>query len=188
MGINGIQIDQDMKLQRKVWKFQRIGIICLVLFLVIAALGGFGSGPLSHAKGGGIEHGARIAYNRIMRYQSPDKLSFERVVVDRRPAQQKNAAVKTTELGEEMRIWIERDYLDNVRIERIEPQPVSTEIDEDRLIYRFAARRKLNSAGQFEPVPGKVVFHLQANKPGRLQGKAGINEGKPIEFTQLVMP
>ena len=48
--IGDLEVDEDLPFQRRAWVAQRIGWVLMALFVLAAAVGLLGAGPLSHAR------------------------------------------------------------------------------------------------------------------------------------------
>jgi hypothetical protein len=160
-----LEIEQDEAFERRSFTVQRTGWIVLTVIVAAAAAGLLGSGPLgkatAHAPGA-----FTIKYERLSRYQAPQTLQIhlEPAVTGRR----------------EVRVWINRVFLDASKIESVIPPPVRVEGGADRLYYVFHMAR-----------PGDRLFvalHLQAAQIGLVNGRVGVDGGTEVAFRQLVYP
>jgi hypothetical protein len=99
-----LPIDDDLSLHKKGWVIQRVGWGLMFTFLILAAMGLFGEGPLSkrNVKSGGIT----LEYERFGRYEHGTMLRFE--------SKNENIA----------KICIAEDYIKTFEINTIVPQPV----------------------------------------------------------------
>jgi hypothetical protein len=149
--VDDLEIDQDLTFVRRSWAVQRAGWAGIGIVLVIALAGGLGSGPLSHQRGG-VPDLLEIDYSRFVRYQASHTLTVR--------------LTGTAVRGPEARLWIDRRYLDQARIESIAPPPVRVEAGADRLLYVFQL------LGGTEPVTISIV--LQPQSIGRTAGRIGI--------------
>jgi hypothetical protein len=161
----GLEIDQDEAFERRSYTVQRAGWILLAVLVVAAAAGLLGSGPLARATM--ASPGAfTVEYERLTRYQSSQMLHLylEPGVTSAR----------------EVRVWIDRQFLDSSKIESVVPQPLRVEGAADRLYYVFQMGK-----------PGErlfVAFTLQAEQIGRVKGRLGVGDTHEVAFTQLVYP
>lgn len=157
------QIDEDLDFQKKMWRIQRLGWVVIALLLLAAVLGLFGGGLLSSAQAHDSGELLQVHYDRFVRMQSPQTLQ---VSMDGGAVQDQQASV-----------WISQDFLDRVRIERIQPQPERVTAQDGGQIYQFSARGPL-----------QVTYDLQAKGPGLYQVELGIPGADPAAFTQVVYP
>lgn len=139
----------------------------MVALVLAAALGFLGSGPLSAATARG--DALAVDFHRFSRYQSSETL---RIRLDGRATS-----------APELRVWIDRTYLDSAKLESILPTPVRVEGAADRLIFVFAV------ADRERPVTIDIV--RQPERIGRIRGRVGL-EGPTaagaVAFRQLVFP
>jgi hypothetical protein len=164
--VSELEIDQDLAYLRRSWRVQRAGWLGMGVVLVLALAGLFGSGPLSRHEVSipGLLH---VEYQRFARYEAPQALT---VRVD--PA--------ATQAGE-VRLWVDRGYLEATRIETITPEPTRVEAAADRLVYVFA----MNRPGE----PATIAFALQAARFGPVAGRVGVEGAEAtVTFRQLVYP
>lgn len=161
-----LEVEEDIRFERRAWKFQRAGRIGLLVFLVLAFLGFTGSGPLSNASATSSDNNLTVAYERIDRINSPSTFQF-------------NVSPDLVSEGE-LQIWIDSDYLNLVKIDQISPEPDSVEVDSDRYVYTFKVSTEL------EPAP--VSFQFLPEKPGILRAHVGVVDGPEISLRKLVLP
>jgi hypothetical protein len=159
-----LQINQDLKFQRRDWIAERVGWAVMALLIGAALLGLFGPGPLSSTDALSADHLLRIEYNRFGRVSGPTELRV-------------HLAPEATR-GGAARLWLDRAYLEGVQIERVTPQPVRVEAGPDRHVFEFAAAK----AGQ----PTAVTFHLKFQRAGSLAGRVGLADQPALEFSQFV--
>lgn len=159
--VDDLEIDQDLTFVRRSWAVQRAGWVGIGIVLIIALAGGLGSGPLSRQRAvvpGLLE----VDYARFVRYQASHTLTARLV----------GAAIR----GPEARVWIDRRYLDDARIETVTPPPLRVETGADRLVYVFPL---LGGAG---PVIISIV--LQPQHIGRSAGRIGIEGDERVATIQ----
>jgi hypothetical protein len=132
--------------------------------IILAALAGlFGSGPLSSTS---VEDGSlQVNYDRTARFQAPTKLQIEVG-----PEQVANDTFS---------VQIDRSYLENFQIDSISPQPDTTRLTPDWIIYEF----QVGEPGQ----PLTVNFHIQPDKFGLIRGTAA-GQDQEVRFSQFIYP
>jgi hypothetical protein len=109
----------------------------------------------------------RVEYQRFARREAPQTLT-----VRVEPAAAHAA---------EVRLWIDRRYLEGSRVETITPHPARVEAATDRLVYVFPLR------GPGEPAT--VMFELQAQRIGPVEGRVGLEGAEAAApFRQFVYP
>jgi hypothetical protein len=164
--IGDIDINQDLAFQRTCWTAQRIGWIAMALLVLSALLGLFGRGLFSHTLIRDPSIPLSVEYERFGRYQSPLTL---RVHVN--PGA---SAVGTVGL------WFSQDFLRNVRIQSITPQPDRAELSPNGTVYIFGLAQRNQG--------GEAIVHFEPLIIGALSGKVGLTESHTIAFTQWIYP
>jgi hypothetical protein len=164
--VSDLDIDQDLSFQQRDWQAQRIGWGAMLLVVVAGLLGLLGDGPLSKASAGGQGDPVRLQFDRFARYGAPTVLT-----VDLRPG-------GTPE--KKVRLWLDRDYVHGVKIERINPEPETAEVGADRVTYVFALSDRSH--------PATVTFNIQPEKRWSRTGRIGLADAPGVSFTQFVHP
>jgi hypothetical protein len=158
-----LQLDEHIEFVEKSWRVERVATWVLVAILIAAVAGLLGSGPLS---GGEASTGRlRVEYPRLSRFQSS-----ERLVIHAAPAR-----------AGELRLWLDRAYLEGVRIETMVPPPLRAETAGDRVIFVFMVADGAS--------PFALHVRLQPERIGVLHGRVGLDgAGEALAFRQLVYP
>jgi hypothetical protein len=164
--IDDLELDQDLAFTQREWRFQRVGWIVIGLFLLGTLAGLFGTGPLSSARVEGQQADVRMEYPRLARVEAPAVLRME----------------VGPGVGQEgtVRLWLDLDYLENVEIRQVTPQPEQVEEGPDRLTFSF---RIADAA-----MPATVTFHVRPERVGLLRGQFGLTDQEALTFTQWVYP
>lgn len=164
--VGSLEIDQDLQFQEKEWRAERIGWVVMALIVLLGLLGLFSRGPLSgstaRSSGGQVE----VEYERFLRDRSPVELLL------RMPEPRAQ--------GEQISLWVDKQYLQDFEIRDISPSPEQTIEAGDRLVYIFNTQ----PGGQ----PFEVKFNLQAEATGVLDGRAGVEGGEEVQFSQFIYP
>lgn len=164
--VGDLEISQDLAHERREWAIERVGWVVMALLLLAALAGLTGPGPLSRATAADNSSALRVEYNRFERYQSPVML---RVHLGPGAAPDGKA-----------RLWLSRDYVENVELRHIDPEPESVEAASDRLVYTF----NLPDPAQ----PTAVTYHLEPNEYGRRPVRIGLAGGPELQFSQFFYP
>lgn len=162
----GLQIDEHLGFQRRLWKVQKIAFWVLAALLVGAVLGFFGPGLISYKEEQDSAGQLQAKYHRWLRFGSPGMLQFE-------------IQGGSTSDGK-AQIWIDRKYVEAVQIESIVPEPESVKAGEDRFLYEFDLEDSQRSAG--------ILFHFVPRESGPLEGQAALGGNTPVEIGQFVYP
>jgi hypothetical protein len=163
----GFEIDEDMEFERRSWRWQRVGWAVMTLVMLAALLGLFGTGWLDSAVAGQPGSQMWLEYDRFGRAQA----ETSRLQIHLGPGAGANGKV---------RIWINREYLDGMQVTNLTPEPESVEAGPDRFTYVFNAP----AASQ----PAVVIFRLEPDKIGRLNGQVGLEGGASLGFKQFIYP
>ncbi|MBI3127160.1 MAG: hypothetical protein HYZ11_06120 [Candidatus Tectomicrobia bacterium] len=155
-------VNEDFRAQLREWRVQRALWILLILILISALAGAFGGGPLSRAVAGDAAESFWLEYERFGRYKSTSLLKV-------------HAGERT---GRTIALRLSNDYLDQIEIERITPEPAWTETFSTHTAFHFAAGAgsTLLATIQFRP-----------KRIGRIHGAAGAG-GASLPFAHWVYP
>ncbi|HJT19218.1 MAG TPA: hypothetical protein VJ746_02030 [Nitrospira sp.] len=164
--IGSLDIHQDLSFQRRSWIVQRIAWWLLAAVGVGALLGLFGGGPFSSAVADDPSLPFTLVYDRFGRHHSPLVL---RIHLKQRP-----------DSGDELAVWVSQDYLQQVRIVRMMPEPRLTLVSSEGSTYRFPLAE--GAAG------GTITIHLEADAIGALSGRLGLAPDRSLPFTQWIYP
>jgi hypothetical protein len=164
--IGDLEIEEDIGFQRRDWAVRHIAWAILALIILAALLGLFSNGILSQATLGGDEAALQLEYERFGRHKAPMTL---KVRLGPKAIQEGRA-----------RLWLERNYLNTIKVETITPQPDSVESSANRLIYVFSAPGSNYSV--------EVTFVVQSEKVGRQAGQVGLAGGPALSFRQFIYP
>ncbi|HEV7859212.1 MAG TPA: hypothetical protein VGO91_11390 [Pyrinomonadaceae bacterium] len=162
-----IEIDEDMEFERRSWRWQRVGWGVILLILLAALLGLFGTGWLDRAVAGQPGSQLWLEYNRFGRLQA----ETSRLEVHLGPGTGANGKV---------RIWLNHEYMQGVRVTSVTPEPESVEAGPERFTYVFNVP---DSSQQT-----LIIFRLEPDKMGRLKGEVGLEGGASLGFKQFIYP
>ena len=160
-----VQVDEDLTFQRRAWIAQRVAWVGVVGTLIAAMLGAFGDGPLARASAGSGDGSLEVTYQRLDRHRSPSALTF---VVDVEPGEDSVA------------LWLDRTLAAAHEIETVHPEPDSTSVTNERLVYEFAVEDGTSAV--------TIVFDTMPGGIGTKRGRAGIVDGPAVSITQFVFP
>lgn len=162
--VGALQVGQDLRFQQLSWRLHRVGW-CLMLLLVVAALVGvFGSGPLSRST---IAEGRlTIEYSRFARLEAPTEITVR--------------AAPTSGSTNTLRLFVDREYLKSLQIKQITPEPKLVKLAGDHLTFEWEVAEIGEGA--------EVTFRLEPSRFGRLQASFGLDAEEPLQITQFVYP
>ena len=156
-----LEIDEDVAFQRKEWRFQRVGLAALFLFVLAALLGLTGmGGPLSRGEAGDSNGPLRVEYERFVRRGSSSKVTLH--------VHGATGAI---------RFWVSAPYLEHVQIDSVAPAPDLESVETDRHIYGIRAGSPDVS----------VTVNLRHEEAGRLEAEIGLVDGPSVRFTQFAI-
>jgi hypothetical protein len=164
--VGDLEVNQDLAYQRREWLFERIGWIIMALLILAGLLGLFGQGWLSSTGATDPAGAVHLRYDRFLHFDEPTQLVL---TIPR-------AAVA----GGRCRVWMDRDYLAQVQIQTITPQPQRQELGADRHWFVFEIAE-----------PGErvqVVFWLTPAVRGSLSGRLGVATAGAAEVAAAAAP
>lgn len=178
-----LDLDEDLALQRSLWRAERVGWGVLGVLVGAALLGATGRGLLSRAEVRASDAPAtprtaaspagrppaatlRVEYERILRSEAPTV-----VRVHTGP----NAAVAGL-----VRVWFDQPCIEHVDLDGILPQPVRTEVTAERVVFVFATAAPGDSA--------TFVFRFSPAEVGPETGRVGLDGGPAVRFRQFLLP
>jgi hypothetical protein len=81
---------------------------------------------------------------------------------------------------DELRIQLDRNYLENIEVNSITPAPDREIKDADWITYVF----KINGGS----LPFTAYFYVTPQKAGPLSGAFQLQNGNPVSFSQFIYP
>lgn len=160
----GLELVEDVAGERRAWRVRRVAFVALALVVSAAVAGAFGAGPLARAR---VEReGVRLAYDRLLRVQTPATLTLEVPVPEGTPGAR--------------RLWLDRGWVERVRLTRLVPDPEVVEAADDRLwlVVRTGA-----AAGR-----ARLTVDYAPEALGALALRAGVEGGPTLAVRQWVYP
>jgi len=164
----GLELEEHVGFQHRDWLAQRIAWVLMVLFVGAAAVGLFGSGPLSRARAD-VPGLMTLEYDRFGRLETTEALK-----VRLEPAATRGGTV---------RLWVTREFLESARVESVVPPPTRVELADGRLVYVF----DVDEPG----VPMNVTFNVQPEEIGRSEARLGLDSAagrRDVAFRRFVYP
>lgn len=161
--IEGLEVGTDRPFQERLWFWERVGWVVMLL-LVLAAIAGLTgtTGPLSSGK---VEAaGAEIDYPRIGRWRAADSLTVTFAEI----------------AGTTGTILIDDKFLEVFAIDSVTPQPAKVVATPRGQEFQF----DLASAA----APRKVHFSVTPQLPAFPARASGTVSGEPYSFTFTVLP
>lgn len=158
----GLQLDEDLPLQKREWKLQRIAWAILYALLAAITLGLLGNGPLSHSFKETEDGSIVIEYEKFLRHRSPE-------------------TVRLTVIPLSDTVWLQLsgEYMRLIEIKKIVPEPEQVIPGEDASTFIFQTEYAR---------PMQIAFHFQPEKIGMLDGWMGLEGPSRLALNQFVYP
>ena len=163
--IGDLEINQDLRVQRQMWKIQRIGWALMASLVVLGLVGLFGHGPASRTSAGDRQGPLWVEYERFGRHQSSSELRVH---------------IRATDTSKPISIWIGPDYAAHVDIQQIIPAPLRNMLADHGLAFEIAA------ADPHEP--GVITLLLQFRDIGWVTGEIRSPGSDPVPIRQFIYP
>jgi hypothetical protein len=163
---DSLELEEDLIFQRRQWTVQRGGWIVMLLIGAAALAGLLGRGPLSSTTRTDPTGALTIRYNRFEHNSAATELHVQVT-----PAKAKDGKV---------RVWIDSDYLSEIRVTSMSPPPLHVEQQAGRHVYTFAC----DGRGTLD-----LTIHYEHQDWGKAEGKVGLAEGtEELAISQVVYP
>jgi hypothetical protein len=163
--IGDLEINQDLRVQAKMWKIQRVGWAMMALIVAFGAAGLFGHGPASRASVGDQQGSLWVEYERFGRHHGSSELRLH---------------VRAADPSKPLHLWIGPDYAAHVDIQQIIPPPLKSTLGDQGFVFEIAA------ADQHEP--GVVTLLLQFRDIGLVTGEIRSPGADPVPIRQFIYP
>ena len=147
---HSVELDEELDLHIKGWKIQRVGWVLFAIFVIAAALGFFGLGPVSKQKVSFGEH--FIEYEKYNRFEAETEIKLSIVP-------QNGIAL----------LSIPQDYLESFEISKVMPQPEKQEVVNGNYQFQFLAQS-----------PALIKVFLMPKKTGTIKGMITANNESTI--------
>ena len=156
-------VDEDMVLQRKVWRFERLGWYGLVVLIGLTLAGLFSKGPLSSAAASTADGQLRVGYQRFLRNGSSDKLIVHLQGKPREP----------------LEVEISGELLRGFEVEMLQPQPLKASAAGEGVRLWVLS----DNAGQ-------AIVHLtvRSDGVGSFTTRVSLPTGASLGFSQFIYP
>ncbi|HEX6962716.1 MAG TPA: hypothetical protein VF175_12665 [Lacipirellula sp.] len=161
-----LDLDQDLRFQRREWRLQRVGWFLWIALIAAGLAGAVGPGPISSQRLSTSDGRLAVEYERFVHRHYPTEL---RLSIEPEDEQDKS-----------LRVRISQTLLDRIKIARIHPEPVLSELTADGVWFEFGRQ------------PGAervtVVWHIEHDKIGRGAGQLQLAGSQPLSIPFFVYP
>jgi hypothetical protein len=151
---NELAVGEDLEFQHRWWSFEQAVWWFFTALLLLDIAGVFGRGPLAHAHAQTADGTMKIDYERVERYQTPSILTI-------------HFGANAIRDGK-IQLWVSENLIKPLGSQRIIPQPESSVLAGDGILYSWASTSKANSASfALEPASaGSQTFTLRMPATG----------------------
>ena len=156
-------VSEDMSSQRRMWRFERIGWVALLILVALTLAGLFSKGPLSSVNVKTSDGKLSVAYERFSRNGATDDL-----------------VITTFGKADEMRfLLLGHELLQGVSIESLNPQPAPLRSDGADLVIPMKADGN-----------GMAILYLtvRSNGVGLLRGRVQMMGGEELPIPKFIYP
>jgi hypothetical protein len=160
--IGTLELEEDLQFQQWQWRIASALWLSLVALMIAAALGLFGGGVLSRARGGVPDGPLWAEYERVARFGATAPLTVH----------------ARTGADGSIRITFDSALLRAFRVRDVTPPPAAAVIVTDGVEYRYQA------PGQGVAV---LAFELDPAERGLVRGEIR-SAGTSVRLTQLILP
>lgn len=158
-----LEMSHDSEHEKKEWVIQRIGWGLMLLLAIAALIGVLGDGPLSSTQQGKAGDELYLKYDRYVRHQAPFM-----VKVFCKPASDGGFSLTFT-----------RAFLEKHEVKEIQPEPESTEIEDDRCTYQFKGRPNHEQL---------VTFRFASDGFGKVENEVTLDGRITRKMEQFIWP
>ncbi len=156
-------VREDMALQRRFWRFERVGWLALLMLIALALAGLFSKGPLSHVQARTADARLQVEYERFSRNGAQEDL-----VISTHSAP---GRIHYVVMGGEL--------LRGYSIETMYPLPApSRSRGQDLLVPLQADAQGLAT----------LYLTLRSNGVGRYRGVIGLQDGPALDIGKFIYP
>lgn len=156
-------VSEDMRMQHRVWRFERGGWYVLLVVIALALAGLFGSGPLSQAQQTSSDRHLRVDYERFSRTGSVAKVRIT--------AQGQARSSLTVRLDGPI-------FLD-ANIETLQPQPRRSASQDQALLYQLST----DEGGM-----ATLYLTLRTDSVGTLNGAVSLGPASAVRLATFIYP
>lgn len=148
------------------WRLQQLGWAVMALIVVLALLGVFSTGPLSWSGTTAADGTVEVQYQRFVRNGGDNTLSLR-------------VAASAVENGE-ARVWLSNEYVSNVELTQIVPEPRSQRAEAGGVLLIFEV------AGGATELEAKIT--ATGDAIGFQRPQVAVAGRELVEFWQLYYP
>ena len=156
-------VQEDMSMQQRVWRFERVGWYVLVAMVLLALAGLFGNGPLSDAEVVSQDGRVRVEYQRLSRSGTTDSLFI---------------TVQGAS-GQPVEVQLEGSLLRDASIETLQPEPQRSMSHGQAMLFQLGTRQDGMST---------LYLTLRSEHVGTLEGSVRVGPHSAVRFSTFLYP
>ena len=160
-----LELHTDIGFVRREWVAQRVAWGLMLLTVVAAVAGVFGTGPLSSTTVRSGDGAIEVAYSRFLRVTAISQLDLK-------------VASEAIE-GGQIELWVSHEYLAAVDIDDILPEPSSASTSADGVTYTIEVEGES---------PAVISIDIKPTGVGPHAGDLGVVDGPQVRVNQFVYP
>lgn len=156
-------VEEDIRMQERVWRFERVGWYVLVVIILLALAGAFGNGPLSDAQVTSTDGRIQVEYQRLSRSGTTDDL---RITVH-------------GIAGKPVKVMLGGSLLREASIETMQPEPQSSISHGEALLLQLGTSRDGIAT---------LYLTLRSESVGTLEGIVRTSPTSAVSFSTFLYP
>lgn len=156
-------VEEDMPMQQRVWRFERVGWYVLVMIVLLGLAGLFGNGPLSDAEVVSPDGRITVEYQRLSRSGTTDQLF---ITVQGTP-------------GEAVMLQLEGSLFRQASIETLQPEPLRSVSNGPALLLQLGAGKDGMAT---------LYLTLRSDHVGPLKGGVSAGPNSAVHFSTFLFP
>ncbi|VVP83921.1 hypothetical protein PS910_02230 [Pseudomonas fluorescens] len=156
-------VSEDMRMQRRVWRFERIGWYGLLVVVGLTLAGLFGSGPLSERTATSPDGRVQVDYARFTRSGAAEQL---RIRIQGKPDDQAT-------------LLLDGSMFRDLTVETLQPQP---------LVSLSQGQALLLHLGTDTDGVAMLYMTLRNDSVGQFSGQARVGPNSVVRFSTFVYP
>ncbi|MDH4552698.1 hypothetical protein [Pseudomonas sp. BN607] len=156
-------VQEDMTMQQRVWRFERVGWYLLVVIVLLGLAGVFGNGPLSNAQVTSADGRLHVEYQRLSRSGTTDSLRITVRGSARKP----------------IMVQLDGSLLREASIETLQPQPQAS-LSQGKAI--------LLQLGTSEDGIATLYLTLRSEYVGTLECSVRAGPSSAVHFSTFLFP
>lgn len=148
---NELSVGEDLDFQRRWWRFEHAVWIVFTVIVALDVAGVFGRGPVAKVHESTPDGAMNLTYEQFQRFQTPSIISI-------------HFGPNAVRDGK-LQLWVSQSVITKAGNQRIIPEPASSELKDQGLLYTWPSGQHPDSADfAVEPAsPG--IYHFSVRLP-----------------------